>query len=120
MLCHIFTFHNNTATEQPSIFVGADFLNMSIPVTVPEGQQLSFELPSFIINIVDDDIDEDEQSFAVVANIGPDVPDGVGCFKLLFFDDAECHGRLGATELIIIDDDGELHPCLLVHNCFAQ
>ena len=85
---------------------------MSITVTVPE-LQLSFELPSFIINILDDDLDEDEQSFAVVANI--DVPDVFSCFQL-FLGDVECHGRLGATEVRIEDDDGELHPCLLVHN----
>ena len=30
-----------------------------------------------IFQTVDDDLDEDEESFALVAEIGPDVPDGV-------------------------------------------
>ena len=30
-----------------------------------------------ILIVIDDNIDEDEQSFALIAEIGPDVPDGV-------------------------------------------
>ncbi|CAI8036861.1 hypothetical protein GBAR_LOCUS20652, partial [Geodia barretti] len=53
--------------------------------------------------IDDDDIDEDEQSFAIVAEIGPDVPDGISCFQLRR--STECFGRRGATEIRIIDND---------------
>ena len=54
--------------------------------------------------IVDDNIDEDQQSFVIVAEIGPDVPDGVSCFQITE-GAARCHGRQGATEIRIIDND---------------
>ena len=53
--------------------------------------------------IFDDDVDEDEQSFALVVEIGPDVPDGVSCFQIS--NDTECYGQRGATEIRIIDND---------------
>ena len=55
---------------------------------------------------VDDDLDEDEQSFALVAEIGPDVPDGVSCFQISE-EARQCHGRQGATKIKIIDNDGK-------------
>ena len=56
----------------------------------------------FTIN--DHNIDEDEQSFAIAAEIGPDVPDGISCFQT-DVGSAECFGRRGATEIRIIDND---------------
>ena len=55
-------------------------------------------------NVVDDNIDEDEQSFAIVAEIGPDVPAGVSCFQTAE-GETDCFGRRGATQIRIIDND---------------
>ena len=56
---------------------------------------------------MDDDIDEDEQSFAVIAEIGPDVPDGVSCFQP-HPGTVPCFGRKGATKIRINDNDSKL------------
>ena len=92
-------------TENTLLPIGADFSVESITVTVP-ADSTRFEIPQFF-TIVDDDIDEDEQSFAVLAEIGPDVPDGVSCFQ--FYEGAvSCFGRKGATEIRITDNDRKL------------
>ena len=79
-----------------------DFSNQPLTVEVP-ANVYTFELPEFL-SVVDDDIDEDEQSFVILAEIGPDVPEGVSCFQLGV--GGECRGRGGATEIKIIDNDG--------------
>ena len=83
---------------------GDDFSNEPLTITVPANQR-SFTIEQFF-NISDDNIDEDEQSFAIVAEIGPDVPDGVSCFQIAQ-GLRECHGRRGATEIRITDNDRE-------------
>ena len=91
----------------PSLFspIGADFSNEPVTVVVPAGSH-TFTVPE-LFTIVDDDIDEDEQSFAVVAEIGPDVPENISCFQLVY-GWSECLGRRGATEIRITDNDGKL------------
>ena len=84
--------------------VGADFSVDSTTVTVP-ANSTQFEIPQFF-TIVDDDIDEDVQSFAVIAEIGPDVPDGVSCFQPNP-GAVPCFGRKGATEIRINDNDSK-------------
>ena len=84
--------------------LGSDFSSSSITITVPANTQ-NFEVPHFF-SVTDDDIDEEEQSFALVAEIGPDVPDGVSCFQISE-DDRECNGRRGATEVRISDNDSK-------------
>ena len=54
--------------------------------------------------IVDDNIDEDEQSFAIIAEIESDVPDAVACFQIEE-GQTDCFGRRGATEIRITDND---------------
>ena len=90
-------------------FPTADFTETSLTVRVPaatnDGVQ-EFELPNFF-NVVDDDIDEVEQSFAIVAELGPDVtevPFNFSCFQLQA-GETECFGRRGATEIRITDND---------------
>ena len=83
---------------------GDDFTNEPLTITVPANQR-SYTIEQFF-NISDDNIDEDEQSFAIVAEIGPDVPDGVSCFQT-GEGESECHGRRGATEIRITDNDRE-------------
>ena len=68
---------------------------------------VAFEIPREAFTIVDDNIDEDEQSFAIVAEIGPDVPENISCFQL-GVGLTQCHGRRGATEIRIIDNDRKL------------
>ena len=87
------------------MFSVTDFSDQPITVEVPAHSR-TFRVTEFF-TIVDDDIDEDEQSFAIVAEIGPDVPENIGCFQT-GLRDAECHGRRGATEIRITDNDREL------------
>ena len=82
--------------------LGDDFTNEPLTITVPANQR-SYTIETFF-NISDDNIDEDLQSFAIVAEIGPDVPDGISCFQIPNAD-IECHGRRGATEIRITDND---------------
>ena len=67
-----------------------DFSDTPINVTIPANSG-SFTIPTFF-TINDDNLDEDEQSFAIVAEIGPDVPDGVSCFQIPNAERA-CQGR---------------------------
>ena len=85
-------------------------MDVTVPAATTLGPQ-TFELPEFY-SIVDDEINEVEQSFALVAEIGPDVTDtcyvnGIisecSCFKIEY----ECFGRSGATEIRITDNDRE-------------
>ena len=84
------------------IHAGEDLSDKNNTVMIPANTNMFSVLEEF--TIVDDDIDEDEQSFAVVAEIGPDVPENVSCFQL-GAGRTECFGRRGATEIRIIDND---------------
>ena len=93
----------------------ADFTNNSITIIVPASTTAtpSFTLPQFF-SVVDDDINEFQQSFAVVAEIEPDVTnscyvDDVGitdcsCFQIEI-GGTNCYGRRGATQICITDND---------------
>jgi hypothetical protein len=70
----------------------------------------TIQLPSFF-HIVDDTVNENEESFVLVAEVGGDTPDDAVCFKR-HINDTTCHGRVGATLIVISDDDG-LHVLLL-------
>ena len=83
-----------------------DFSDQPITVEVPANGGGLFTLSEFF-TIVDDDVDEDEQSFAIVAEIGPDVPESISCFQL-YVGTTNCFGRRGATEIRITDNDREL------------
>ena len=96
----------------------ADFTNNSITVTVPAattpGIPQSYTIPIFF-SVIDDDINEVQQSFALVAEIGPDVTNtcyvrGVitecSCFQTAV-GAIGCYGRRGVTEIGIIDNDGK-------------
>ena len=64
-----------------------------------------YEIPSNVFSVIDDDINEIEQSFAVIAEIGTDVSDDIVCFQTQV-EDKICYGRFGATEIRIVDNDG--------------
>ena len=86
-------------------FSTADFTNVSLTIEVPAARTV-FEVPHFF-QVTDDDINEYEQSFAIVAELGPDVTDtpfNFGCFQLQV-GETECFGRRGVTEIRITDND---------------
>ena len=100
-----------------SYILGIDFSNSSITITVPAATTLgpqTYTIQRFL-TVVDDDLNEVEQSFALIAEIGDDVPsncfvarEGLGrdcrCFQSPVIT-IVCLGRSGATEIRITDND---------------
>ena len=82
---------------------GSDFTSGTINITIP-ANRMSFEIQTFF-NITDDDVNEVQQSFAIIADI-IDVPENISCFQHPF--GTACHGRHGATLIRITDNDREL------------
>ncbi|CAI8050963.1 Extracellular matrix protein 3, partial [Geodia barretti] len=96
-------FINSAAiSSQSRATAVADFSDQPITVEVPANSQ-QYQIREFFI-IEDDDVDEDMQSFAIVAEIGEDVAENISCFQL-GVGSAECFGRQGATEIRITDND---------------
>ena len=91
---------------------GDDFTIEPLVITIPANRR-SYTTEHFF-NISDDNIDENEQRFAIVAEIGPDVPDGVSCFQT-YVGATECHGRRGATEIRITDNDRRFLHLYILH-----
>ena len=87
-----------------------DFSDECITIIIPAGRRLH-EVSTFF-NISDDDIDEDEESFAIVAEI-LDVPDNTSCFQI-GEGETKCFGTRGATEVRITDNDRELFTFLTI------
>ena len=85
---------------------GADFVNTTFTYTV-QGNNTELGIIRIVLNKItyDDDIDEFEQSFALVAEIGDDVPDSFACFQR-YVGETDCLNRTGATEIRIMDNDG--------------
>lgn len=86
------------------IYSGADFTNQTHTVTIPATRRGTFELSKELFGVIDDNLNEFEQSFALVAHLGDDVPDRFVCFQRQV-GDQECLGRMGATEIRITDND---------------
>ena len=91
------------------VSLGKDFTDDPSVVTIPASPDQSgvFEIPANFTTIDDDEIDEFDQSFILVAEIGDDVPDSFVCFQRQAIGDTGCLGRAGATEIRIVDNDGE-------------
>lgn len=83
-------------------FTDADFTMSMISVEVPAHSN-SFVLPQFF-SVIDDDINENDQYFAIVAEIGLDVPTNTCCFQK-YWGDSYCYGRRGATKIRIPGND---------------
>jgi hypothetical protein len=85
---------------------GADFStslkHVNIPASAGVGMQ-TITIPEFF-SVTNDNVDEDEQSFALIANIGEDVPDRFTCFQT-HLRQTGCSGRVGATAVRIEDND---------------
>ena len=91
-----------------------DFSNTSFTIKIPASddqagtvsQNVDRNATHFTFNITDDHVNEIEQSFALVA-ILDDVPEEFfACFQRSGAD--ACHGKIGATEVNIMDNDGKL------------
>ena len=80
-----------------------DFSDTSAEVTI-SADSVKFDIRS-LVTVIDDNTDEDEQSFAVVAEI-LDVPETISCFQIQA-GNIECLGNRGATEIRIVDNDGK-------------
>lgn len=95
-------FYTNTVCYS---HIENDFTHSTVTVEIP-ANRFFFDLPYFF-SVSDDNIDEFNQSFAIVAEIGQDVPDtptNFSCFQTAA-EQTECLGRRGATVIRIIDDD---------------
>ena len=77
--------------------------NVTIPASADDStatSMISIQLPGNF-KAVEDEINEDDQSFALVAVVRDDYP---VCFQM-GPNCVECHGRIGATEIQILDND---------------
>ena len=81
-----------------------DFSSGTINITIP-ANRMSFEIQTFF-SITDDDINEIQQSFAIIADI-IDVPENISCFQHAI-GESICQRRRAATAIRIIDNDREL------------
>ena len=84
--------------------VDADFNTTSVKITIPAGTEEEFEISNRFF--FDDNINEIDQSFALVGVLGDDVPDRFACFQRRTGDDL-CFGRTGATTIKIEENDGK-------------
>ena len=91
----------------------SDFSTTSTTITIPATASIVqetavFSLPNTILSITDDEVNEIEQSFALIAEIGSDVPDSFACFQIAEGDrDCVLDGRKGAARIRIVNDDGK-------------
>ena len=82
-------------------------MNLTITIPATEDKSTGIFIVPDMFTVTDDDINEIEQSFALVAQLGSDVPDSFTCFQRIF-GNVECFGRTGVTEIKIMDNDGML------------
>ena len=73
-------------------------------MTIPNGTKEEFVIPNTFF--FDDEINEIDQSFAIVGVLGNDVPEAFACFQRRTGDD-QCFGRTGATTIKVEDNDGK-------------
>lgn len=91
---------------------GSDFTEANFTILIPADSDHSttnpikthqFQLP---INVINDSVNEINESFALVAKVEDDVPEDYVCFQRPT-SDAGCFGRVGAIKFEIIDNDSE-------------
>ena len=66
-----------------------------------------------MFRVIDDTVNEEDERFYVVVEVGSDTPDGVVCFKR-GAGDTNCHGRSGAAQIEIRGNDGEYYSYCIV------
>ena len=83
---------------------GADFIATPFVVEIPAGTT-TFIIPN--ITIIDDNLNEKEEVFLLVARIlGKAALNNASCFQLMQCDPCNNHVHIGGTRLRIRDDDG--------------
>ena len=91
--------------------IGDDFTDVSLTITIPPTEDKStgiFIVPDDeMFTVIDDYENEIDEHFALVAQLGSDVPDSFTCFQRVV-DDTQCFGRIGIAEIIILDNYGML------------
>jgi hypothetical protein len=93
----------DTTDEEARASTGTDFTSDPFTVRISAGMT-KFVLPDNFL--VDDDVNEIEQDFALIGELGTDVPDSFACFQRRMGDERGCiAGRTGATTIQIIDND---------------
>ena len=83
------------------VHAGADFIDTSFTITVPasETERGLYTIPLPDVFVIDDDINENCQRFALVAQIGSDVPDSFTCFKKMVVESVVVGSVLEEMEL---------------------
>ena len=87
------------------VLVGADFNTKSVTITIPAGTHEVFQISNRFF--FDDNVNEVDQSFALVGVLGDDVPDRFACFQRRKGDPL-CFGKTGGTTIKIEDNDGKV------------
>ena len=78
-------------------------ITLEVPAATNHYGYQEFVIPMFF-NITDDDINENEQIFVIVAELGPDVTDTPFDFSCFRVGEYGCY-RSGVTEIRITDND---------------
>ena len=85
-------------------FADDDFSSTPFEVTIPAGTTTFVLPPNFYVQ--DDNVNEIEQDYALIGELGADVTDRFTCFQRRIGDERGCAaGRTGATAIRIIDND---------------
>ena len=85
-------------------FADDDFSSAPFEVIIPAGSSAFVLPPDF--EVVDDDVNEIEQDYALIGELGDDVTDRFACFQRRIGDEQGCAaGRTGATKIEIFDND---------------
>ena len=85
---------------------------MTVPASKNQGIQTIQPLEFF--TVIDDNINEPDQVFAVTAEVGLDVPENYSCFQL-FPGATDCFGKFGAARIIIKDNDRKLLFAIIMY-----
>ena len=91
-----------------------DFIEEDTNTIVPQrsADRGFFRLPR-VLYMIDNDINENNESFTLVARVR-NIPDDVVCFKRDAYD-THCRGGVGATLITIIDDDCKCKRMLIMY-----
>ena len=85
-------------------FADDDFSSAPFEVTIPAGTTTFVLPPDF--EVEDDNVNEIEQYYALIGELGNDVTDRFACFQRRDRDERGCAaGRMDATTIRIFDND---------------
>ena len=105
--------HAYAANSCNKTYTGKDYNDMTRNITITALANRRDYTIEDSVQVFDDFIDEVEQSFALIAELGPDVSDRYACFQRKENEDT-CLGRRGATRISITDNDGKFLKVVLL------